>query len=105
MPDPASFWIPCWGLDDVSLKEPTADGNTTESSYCLVERQGQCLGVARGAPRRRLRHRWRPDHGDRYIQPRQHAWGARGTFARATQCRESAGACGAYSISMSQRDL
>ena len=38
-----------------------------------------------GAPRRRIRHCRRADHGDRLVRARQHAWRARGFAARAAR--------------------
>ena len=84
----------------------TTDGNATpESADRLVERQGQRLGAARGAPRRRIRHRRRLDHGDRQLRPRQHAWRARGIAARAARGRRPAGDRRAHSLSVSERNL
>src|SRR5450759_5417895 len=60
------------------------DGKATpESADRLVERQGQRLGAARGAPPGWVRHRRRLDDGHRHLRPRQHAWRARGIAARA----------------------
>ena len=52
-----------------------------EGADRLVERQGQRLGAARGAPRGRLRCCRRAHHGHRDVRPRQHARRARGVAA------------------------
>ena len=58
-----------------------------EGADRVVERQRLGLGAARGAPRGRLRDRRRAHHRHRDVRARQHAWRARGHFARAASRR------------------
>ena len=82
------------------------DDRTAEGADRLVERQGQRVGAARDAARRRLRDRRRAHHRHRHLRPREHAWRAR----RNCCCAQLAAAglpptAGAHSVSVPERSL